>query len=64
MFLIQESPTQTKTSCKKPMSSSTNPQSPKQQGKRLTTEAGAPVIDNQNILTAGPHGPSLLQDVW
>lgn len=31
---------------------------------RLTTVAGAPVPDNQNILTAGPRGPALLQDVW
>ena len=28
----------------------------------LTTSAGAPVGDNQNMLTAGPHGPALLQD--
>jgi catalase len=32
--------------------------------KKLTTAAGAPVADNQNILTAGPRGPALLQDVW
>lgn len=32
--------------------------------KRLTTAAGAPVPDNQNVLTAGPRGPMLLQDVW
>ena len=32
--------------------------------KTLTTNAGAPVVDNQNIMTAGPHGPALLQDVW
>ena len=31
---------------------------------RLTTVAGAPVPDNQNVLTAGPRGPTLLQDVW
>lgn len=30
----------------------------------LTTAAGAPVVDNVNILTAGPRGPALLQDVW
>jgi len=30
----------------------------------LTTAAGAPVADNQNIMTAGPRGPALLQDVW
>ncbi|WP_188567591.1 catalase [Undibacterium terreum] len=32
--------------------------------KKLTTMAGAPVSDNQNVLTAGPRGPQLLQDVW
>lgn len=32
--------------------------------QKLTTEAGAPVGDNQNIQTAGPHGPALLQNVW
>jgi catalase len=30
----------------------------------LTTNAGAPVVDNQNIMTAGPRGPALLQDIW
>jgi catalase len=32
--------------------------------KHLTTNAGCPVVDNQNIVTAGPRGPQLLQDVW
>ncbi|GKS70311.1 catalase [Nitrosomonas sp. PY1] len=32
--------------------------------KKLTTNFGCPVIDNQNIMTAGPRGPQLLQDVW
>jgi catalase len=32
--------------------------------KKLTTNAGAPVPDNQNVMTAGPRGPMLLQDVW
>ena len=32
--------------------------------KKLTTAAGAPVVDNQNAMTAGPRGPMLLQDVW
>ncbi len=32
--------------------------------KKLTTTGGAPVPDNQNVLTAGPRGPMLLQDVW
>ncbi|EPP4294772.1 catalase [Vibrio navarrensis] len=31
---------------------------------KLTTAAGAPVVDNQNIMTAGPRGPALLQDIW
>src|SRR4030088_1125046 len=31
---------------------------------KLTTVAGAPVVDNQNVETAGPRGPQLLQDVW
>ena len=29
---------------------------------KLTTAAGAPVVDNQNTQTAGPRGPILLQD--
>lgn len=32
--------------------------------KNLTTSAGAPVADNQNVMTAGARGPMLLQDVW
>lgn len=32
--------------------------------QKLTTNAGAPVPDNQNVMTAGPRGPQLLQDVW
>ena len=32
--------------------------------KKLTNNAGAPVADNQNVMTAGPRGPVLLQDVW
>ncbi|WP_243649293.1 catalase [Luteibacter rhizovicinus] len=32
------------------------------QDVRLTTDAGAPVGDNQNSQTAGPDGPVLLQD--
>ncbi len=32
--------------------------------KKLTTAAGAPVVDNQNTMTVGPRGPVLLQDVW
>jgi catalase len=31
---------------------------------KLTTVAGAPVPDNQNVITAGKRGPQLLQDVW
>ncbi|MDW9424997.1 catalase, partial [Yersinia enterocolitica] len=32
--------------------------------KGLTTAAGAPVVDNNNVITAGRRGPMLLQDVW
>src|SRR5690606_23582457 len=32
--------------------------------KRMTTAAGAPVYNNQNVLTAGRRGPMLLQDIW
>ncbi|OJV39336.1 MAG: catalase [Bacteroidales bacterium 36-12] len=32
--------------------------------KKLTSSSGAPVVDNQNVMTAGPRGPMLLQDVW
>jgi catalase len=32
--------------------------------KKLTNAVGAPVADNQNVMTAGPRGPMLLQDVW
>ncbi|MDB5775559.1 MAG: katA [Herbaspirillum sp.] len=30
--------------------------------KTLTTNSGAPVVDNQNSLSAGPRGPLLLED--
>ncbi len=36
----------------------------KKNKKKLTSVAGAPVVDNQNSMTAGPRGPMLLQDVW
>ncbi len=32
--------------------------------KKLTSNVGAPIADNQNVMTAGPRGPMLLQDVW
>ncbi len=32
--------------------------------KKLTNALGAPVVDTENILTAGARGPALLQDVW
>lgn len=32
--------------------------------KKLTTLAGAPVVDNNDSISAGPRGPLLLQDVW
>lgn len=35
-----------------------------QNNKKLTTAAGAPVVDNQNSMSAGKRGPLLLQDVW
>ncbi len=31
---------------------------------QLTTQAGAPVAENQNIQTAGRQGPALMQNVW
>ncbi|OPZ25850.1 MAG: Catalase [Lentisphaerae bacterium ADurb.BinA184] len=37
---------------------------PEKKMTRLTTSVGAPVPDNQNVMTAGPRGPQLLQDVW
>lgn len=30
--------------------------------QKLTTSAGAPVGDNQNSLSAGPHDPVLMQN--
>jgi len=30
----------------------------------FTSATGAPVADNTNIMTAGPRGPALLQDIW
>ena len=36
----------------------------KEMKKKLTHSSGAPVVDNQNAMTAGPRGPMLLQDVW
>jgi catalase len=32
--------------------------------RKLTTNAGCPVVDNQKVMTAGPRGPQLLQDIW
>ena len=32
--------------------------------KKLTRENGAPVANHQDVLTAGPRGPMMLQDVW
>ena len=31
---------------------------------KLTNNVGAPVPDNQNVMTAGPRGPMMLQDTW
>jgi catalase len=36
----------------------------KEMKMKLTNRAGAPVVDNQNTMTAGKRGPALLQDVW
>src|SRR6478609_4307744 len=35
-----------------------------QNSNKLTTASGNPVADNQNVQTAGKHGPALLQDFW
>ena len=32
--------------------------------RKLTTDVGAPVANNRDVLTAGKRGPMLLQDVW
>ncbi|MEG0157238.1 MAG: catalase, partial [Anaerovoracaceae bacterium] len=32
--------------------------------KKLTTEVGAPVSDNQHSLTSGERGPIMMQDLW
>ena len=32
--------------------------------KVFTNATGAAVADNTNIMTAGPRGPALLQDIW
>ncbi len=32
--------------------------------KKLTTNGGAPVANNNHVMTAGPRGPMLMQDVW
>jgi catalase len=32
--------------------------------QKLTQTNGAPVADNQNVMTSGKRGPMLLQDVW
>ena len=31
---------------------------------KLTRQSGAPVPDNQNVQTAGPNWPMLMQDYW
>jgi catalase len=37
--------------------------SEKKKPQHLTHATGTPVTDNLNILTAGPRGPALLQDL-
>ncbi|QQK81266.1 catalase [Salicibibacter cibi] len=34
------------------------------ENRKLTTAFGNPVPDNQNVQTAGPRGPMLMQDFW
>jgi Catalase len=34
------------------------------ENRMMSHEAGARVADNLNIITAGPRGPALLQDIW
>ena len=36
----------------------------KKQTTRLTAANGRPVADNQNVQTAGPRGPMVMQDPW
>lgn len=36
----------------------------KKDSKKLTNEVGAPVSDNEHVLTAGPRGPMMMQDLW
>lgn len=40
-----------------------NEQVRNQEHPPLTTAAGAPVVNNQDSMTAGPRGPILLQDL-
>ena len=46
------------------MTKTNSEETEKCQTNKLTSTNGAPVADNNNILTAGPRGPVLLQDVW
>ena len=41
-----------------------NPDAKKCPATHLTTDFGAPVVDNRDSLTAGARGPLLAQDVW
>jgi catalase len=34
------------------------------ENRMMSHAPGAPVADNLNIMTAGPRGPALLQDIW
>lgn len=36
----------------------------KDKNKKLTNAFGAPVSENENVLTAGPRGPMMMQDAW
>lgn len=32
--------------------------------KKLTNASGAPVVNNEDVMTAGPRGPMMMQDAW
>jgi len=34
------------------------------ENRKMSHAAGTPVADNLNIMTVGPRGPALLQDIW
>ena len=36
----------------------------KPEKKKLTNASGAPVVNNEDVMTAGPRGPMMMQDAW